>query len=134
MTPHDLAARFLTKAAQDEALVDRVIADQGIADDIVGFHLQQAAEKLLKSVLAARAVTFRRTHDLLELMDTLADAGTPVPDGLRDLDALNPFAVEARYDILPPSSPPLDRGSLRGQIFALRAWAEAVITANGVAG
>ena len=43
MTPRDLANRFLAKAAQDEALVDRVLADLDIADELIGFHLQQAA-------------------------------------------------------------------------------------------
>jgi HEPN domain-containing protein len=127
MTPRDLGERFLAKAAQDEALIDRVITAQDIADETIGFHLQQAAEKLLKAVLAANTIAFRRTHDLVDLSDTLKDAGLPVPIALAQLDALNPFAVEARYDFLPSSSAPLDRAGMRQLVRALRTWAEALV-------
>lgn len=127
MTPRDLANRFLVKAAQDEALVDRVLGDSDIADDLIGFHLQQAAEKLMKAVLAAHAVEFRRTHDLIDLADVLTEAGFSPPSETRGLDALNPFAVEARYDFLPPSSAPLDRLAARSQIRSLRVWAETLV-------
>jgi hypothetical protein len=64
---------------------------------------------------------------LLELTDVLEDSGVTLPDELRGLDSLNPFAVEARYDFLPPSSSSLDRKLLRSQIRLLRAWAEALV-------
>lgn len=127
MTPRDLANRFLAKAAQDEALVDRVLDDLDIADELIGFHLQQAAEKLMKAVLAANAVEFRRTHDLVDLAEVLSQSGFVIPEALRGLDSLNPFAVEARYDFLPPSSAPLDRPGARRQILALRLWAEMLV-------
>jgi HEPN domain-containing protein len=66
MKRHDQAALFLAKAGKDEALVDEVLGSERVADEIVGFHLQQAAEKLLKGVLSAYGVSFRRTHDLRE--------------------------------------------------------------------
>lgn len=118
----------MAKAAQDEVLLDAVLGMPGVSDDIVGFHLQQAAEKLLKAVLARRGVAYRRTHDLRELMDHLTDARRPVPDALAELDALNPYAVILRYDEVPePSS--LDRTRARGWIRELRAWAESQINA-----
>lgn len=52
MTQHDLALILLQKAREDELAVDRLIDDVQISDAIVGFHLQQATEKLLKAVLA----------------------------------------------------------------------------------
>ena len=127
MRPRDLADRFLAKAAQDEALVDRVLSDAGIADELIGFHLQKAAEKLMKAVLAAHAIEFRRTHDLADLADVLSASGFALPEHLRQLDALNPFAVEARYDFLPPSSAPLDRQTMRRQIAALRMWVQETV-------
>ena len=42
------ARRFLAKAAEDEALLDAVLAKPEVSDSIYGFHAQQAAEKLLK--------------------------------------------------------------------------------------
>jgi hypothetical protein len=40
------ARRFLAKAAEDEALLDAVLAKPEVSDSIYGFHAQQAAEKL----------------------------------------------------------------------------------------
>lgn len=39
MTKHELALRFLHKAAQDEVVVDRLIDDVSVADEAVGFHI-----------------------------------------------------------------------------------------------
>ncbi len=45
---HELAVRLLMKAVQDEVAVDGLVNDVSIADEVIGFHLQQATEKLLK--------------------------------------------------------------------------------------
>jgi len=39
---------LLRKAAQDEALLDAVIGSGTVSDEVIGFHCQQAAEKMLK--------------------------------------------------------------------------------------
>ncbi len=44
MKQHDLAVRLLAKASQDELVVDRLLIDADVADEVIGFHLQQAAE------------------------------------------------------------------------------------------
>ena len=124
MTPRDLAQRMLAKASQDEALLDRVLEDAEISDDVIGFHCQQAAEKMLKAVLAARAVEYRRTHNVRALADLLADAGHPLPQDLQSLDTLTPYAVEARYDFLPASTSALNRKEARVLLRRLRVWAE----------
>jgi hypothetical protein len=67
MSPHDrldLARVLLARAVDDETLVRKVCSDADVADSIVGFHAQQAAEKLIKAVLAARGVTFVKSHAL----------------------------------------------------------------------
>lgn len=40
-----------------------------MALDAVAFHIQQAAEKLLKALLASRSIEYPRTHDLEALLD-----------------------------------------------------------------
>ncbi len=60
MKQHDLALLFLAKAAQDVQAVDILLTDTRVADEIVGFHCQQAAEKLLKAVLVERDIEFHR--------------------------------------------------------------------------
>ncbi len=107
-----------------------MLADADIADEVVGFHFQQAAEKLFKAVLAAHVVVYRKTHDLGELADLLSDAGHPLPDALSELDVWTPFAVEARYDFLASTSAPLDRPAARELLRQLRAWAEAGVRAG----
>jgi len=61
MSPRDQAVRYLAKAALDEALLDEVIGTDRVSDEVVGFHCQQAAEKLLKALLAGLGISFRRT-------------------------------------------------------------------------
>ncbi len=62
------------------------------------FHAQQAVEKALKAVLTIKHIDFRRTHDLEELANLLADIGIASPFTPREFRRLNPFAVEFRYD------------------------------------
>jgi HEPN domain-containing protein len=47
---HDLAARFARKARSDEIALEKLADDP---DDLIGFHAQQALEKLLKAAPAA---------------------------------------------------------------------------------
>jgi predicted nucleotidyltransferase len=71
MPPHDrleLARVLLARAVDDETLVRKVCSDADVADSIVGFHAQQASEKLIKAVLAARGVTFVKSHALSYLI------------------------------------------------------------------
>jgi HEPN domain-containing protein len=58
----DLARRLLRRADADATLVRHVVDEADIADAIVGFHAQQAAEKSIKAVLAAREIEYGKTH------------------------------------------------------------------------
>lgn len=69
MRRSELALLYLRKAAEDEVLIDEVIASPRVSDAAIGFHCQQAAEKLLKALLTHLGVRFRKTHDLRGLMD-----------------------------------------------------------------
>ncbi len=69
---HDLAARFARKARSDEIALDKLADDPDVPDDLIGFHSQQALEKLLKAALAHAGVVPPRIHDLGELMARLA--------------------------------------------------------------
>jgi uncharacterized membrane protein (Fun14 family) len=69
----DLARVLLARATDDETLVRKVSADTDIADAIVGFHAQQAVEKLIKAVLAARGVAFIESHALSYLIGVVEE-------------------------------------------------------------
>ena len=123
MKQREQAILLLEKARQDEALVDEVLTSDRISNEIIGFHCQQAAEKLLKALLAEIGVHFHRTHNLRQLMNLLADEGRPVPDDLEDMDVLTPFAAVHRYGT-PPVTVSLDRQQARETVRRLRKWVE----------
>ena len=125
MKQHEQARLYLHKASEDEVLLDEVIESPRVSDAAIGFHCQQAAEKLLKALLSHHGVYFRRPPDLKELMDLATDKGMELPGPLMELDLLTPYAVEFRYDLLPwEGEVPLDRHGARQMIRELRAWVE----------
>lgn len=114
---------LLAKAAQDELAARRLAADARIGDEVVGFHIQQAAEKRLKALLAFHGIPYRRTHDLVELMDLLIAQGHAVPAAIEPLQELTPFAVEYRYENLDQyEDVPLDRSRALALLEGLEAW------------
>ena len=123
MRPHEQARLFLQKAEEDEALLVEVLGSSRVSNAIIGFHCQQAAEKLLKAMLSEIGVPFPKTHDLRMLMDLLSDAGSSLPPDLDGLDHLTPFGTLFRYEGT-SSEPPLDRGDARDMLRRLRAWVE----------
>ena len=60
----EVAGLLLQKAREDLSAAQVLVATEDQADHVIGFHLQQAVEKALKSVLADRAIEIPRTHDL----------------------------------------------------------------------
>lgn len=121
-TPETSVARLLLQAAREDAkALEALIELSEIADAIVGFHAQQAVEKSLKAVLSAGQVAFRRTHDLAELIDLLADSGLPAPPHAETLDALNPYAVDARYGLVGARG--LDRRRTAREVRSVIDWA-----------
>lgn len=115
-------ALLLRKAAQDEFVVAQLRDNPAAADEVVGFHAQQAVEKLLKAALAWRAVPYPRTHDLTALILLLKQSGG-FPADLEDVRALTPLAVEYRYGEL-PSDPDerVDRAWLQSCVQRVRVW------------
>lgn len=67
------------------------------ADEIIGFHAQQAVEKAIKAVLAAAGVEIPFTHDLSFLLEAAAELGLSAPPPVAQADWLTPWAVAARY-------------------------------------
>jgi HEPN domain-containing protein len=97
---HELAELLLRKAASDEYAFERLSADPDAPREVVLFHAQQAAEKMIKAVLALSSVRFHPTHDFTELVDLALDNGIPFPAELRDVRPLTPFAVHFRYELM----------------------------------
>ena len=122
MADQSIPRLLLESARQDEKAVAALSSIPDIGDAIVGFHAQQAVEKAIKAVLSSAGIAFRSTHDIAELLDILTDSGLPPPPQAETLDELNPYAVEARYGLVPISG--LDRQKVGITIGQLLAWAE----------
>jgi len=96
-TAIDLTRGWLLKGRSDLIAARTMIAGAGPYDTVC-FHAQQAAEKFLKAIVAHAGVTIPKTHNLVDLW-ALCLAQAPALDGSGiDLNALNQFAVRARYD------------------------------------
>lgn len=121
------ARAFLQRADADLAAVRAMEALDEVPDEIVGFHGQQAAEKLLKAVLAAHGIDFPRTHSIRFLLDLLDEHGLSPPSDLHGVTELYPFGVQLRYEA-PLDEEPLDRAATRELLDRLRTWTAAHIS------
>ena len=120
---------LLHKAAQDEAVLAELAEDAKFDDETVGFHAQQAAEKLLKAWLSCLGVNYPKTHRLETLIDLLNASGKFVPLAFDDITRLTPFATAFRYDEI-ASSPTVDRRAWLPLVRKLRAFVETQIGAS----
>ena len=111
---------------QDELVLERLLGDRDVDDDTLGFHAQQAAEKLLKAALVSRGVEYPRTHNLSVLIELLAKADVVLPQELADVDRLTPFGTVFRYDEVLPQSRQ-DRSQWLSWIRVLRAFVESML-------
>jgi HEPN domain-containing protein len=94
--PTTQAQVLLIKAAEDEA----ALQGSGNSDAILGFHAQQAVEKLFKALISARSTRFELTHNLERLETALLDLGEVIPKTPVSIADLTDFAVEYRYELL----------------------------------
>jgi HEPN domain-containing protein len=124
--PPDRPEVLLRKAKQDELALEKLLDDRDIEDDLLGFHAQQAAEKMLKAVLAARGVDYPKTHNLRVLIELLSAEGIRLPEKLAEIDRLTQFGTTFRYDSISIADG-RDRTIWLGWIQALRAFVEPFI-------
>ena len=91
------ALRNLRIAQADLEEAQRMLALSGFRDSSIGFRLQQACEKALKSWIHSRGGQAPFTHDLVALMDWLEESGSDV-SAFEQIADLSFFAVQTRYD------------------------------------
>ena len=112
-------ARVLLEAAERDVSALRGMGDAAVfADEIYGFHAQQATEKLFKAWLALLGETYPLTHDLSELLELLTSRESAAArfDGLIDY---TPYAVQLRYGAGDAQAGSLDRSEVLGRAGAL---------------
>lgn len=128
---NDLAQLLMEKAAGDEKILLRLIDEDDIPDDGLGFHAQQAVEKRIKAVLAQNEVVYERTHNIAYLLKLLNDAGIAKPQGADDLPNLSPWAAELRYGRPLGATP--DRPQMRRLVEQTRVWAKTQLVRESAA-
>ncbi|MFY9821449.1 MAG: HEPN domain-containing protein [Thermoanaerobaculia bacterium] len=124
MNEDELPSKLLALARRDLRAAEILRDEPDVGDGIVGFHIQQAAEKTLKAWLTILGIDFPRTHDLSLLIHKLSDADVEVTS-LWELLDLNPFAVQLRYEIL--EDEPLNHGATLEQVTALLSHVEGLL-------
>jgi hypothetical protein len=125
----DYAAGLLVMARKDFDALRGMVGNPLFADEIFGFHAQQAIEKMLKAWLAARGIAFPLTHDLSRLFELLEENGADV-SLFWPLVQYTVFAVQARYEAcLMEAEAPIDRVAAIAEVRKLR---DSVAVATGI--
>ena len=65
--------------------------------DLVCFLAQQTAEKYLKGFLQEHGMPFRKTHNLIELLNLCLPVDATIDLQRPNLDILNDYSVDYRY-------------------------------------
>lgn len=125
-----LAEKLLEKANKDLIVVEKWKSDPDIAIEIIGFHAQQSAEKILKAVLAYEEIDYPFTHRISDLIDLIKDHSIPFPEEHEEVRFLTPFAVEYRYEVFLEDEEPTDFVEIYRQLLNLYAWAKAIVFAD----
>jgi HEPN domain-containing protein len=122
----DFVRQWLKKAEEDINAAKTLLSHEMSFLFTVGFHAQQAAEKYLKAYLTWHQVEFRKTHDLGELLDIIADIDSSLATALQDVTALNPYGVDFRY---PGDIPEISRGDAEQAVVLAEKVQDAIVAA-----
>lgn len=79
---------------------DFVNGDIELDLDVIFFHIQQAAEKLIKALLAYNKVNFPKIHDMEELINILEQNHIIFELEKDKLIDLGDYAIEGRYAVI----------------------------------
>ena len=125
MSDTNQAKNLLKIAQRDVRALSGMLNADTFADEIFGFHVQQAVEKLLKAWLAALGEVYPLTHNLILLLQILEDLGCDVTE-FYELSDFSPFAVILRYEEVSEEDS-IERSHAIEQVGSLFLQVEAVI-------
>jgi HEPN domain-containing protein len=128
------AREMLVLAQRDLKALQGMLDADIFADEIFGFHAQQAVEKALKAWLTLVGVEYPRTHDLEELLELLEEHAEPILEAFYDLVDLTDFAVQFRYRIFEDAEGRLNRGAMIRQVNDLVVHVERLVREAETAG
>ncbi len=93
----ELISKWFKKAKNDLRVVQQIMTDSDYPTDIVCFHSQQAIEKFLKAILIYRDIEFKRSHDLIYLLNFSELSADTKQMYIATFLDINYYAVNARY-------------------------------------
>jgi HEPN domain-containing protein len=117
---------MLSAARKDYRALTGMADTNVFAEEVFGFHAQQAVEKALKAWLALLDVVYPRTHDLSLLLNTLRERRQDIEAFRRTIE-FNAYAVQYRYEAFVELGRPLDRKAAIELVGELMAAVEARI-------
>jgi len=121
------AARQWLLRARSNLIRAKQPKPEGVVWEDLCFDAQQSVEKALKAVHVSKGLSFRKVHDIGELLASLSSAGIVPPQDVFDSVELTEFAVEARY---PGPYEPVGEGEWEGAVRVAEvvvAWAESEV-------
>lgn len=93
----ELVKAWVAKAQKDLVAARDALKRGENYTDVVCFHVQQSAEKVLKACLVWFEIEFPKTHRLEVLLDLIAQKDASLEDRRDAIESLTPYAVETRY-------------------------------------
>ncbi len=90
-------AAWVEKAEHDLLVIRNNLSADEVPWDMVCFHAQQAAEKLLKAFLVHGGLLPPRTHDLVALLGECVELEAALGGLEDDCKLLTTYAAETRY-------------------------------------
>jgi HEPN domain-containing protein len=112
------ALRWLSFAAEDLRVARLTSADASVLGS-TAFHIQQAAETILKALLVAAAADFRRIHDINELAEVAHRHWPDVIPLAFPLARATSWYIVSRYPGL--DDPSLDAGDIADALIEAEA-------------
>ena len=88
---------WIKKAEHDFLSIQNNISAAETPWDVVCFHAQQAAEKMLKAFIIYHGFTVEKTHDLIQLLSVCVNIESSLIVLESDCQELNYYSVSSRY-------------------------------------
>ncbi|MBN1604429.1 MAG: HEPN domain-containing protein [Chitinispirillaceae bacterium] len=93
----NLVRSWLEKAEHDKGIAEILLNQNSKFTDGICFHCQQAAEKILKACLIFFGINFKKTHNLVYLLDLMSSVEIITDKMYESAESLEGYAVEVRY-------------------------------------
>jgi HEPN domain-containing protein len=99
MVDPEIVREWLSKADEDYDFAKVNLKERDSFFAKICFHFQQAAEKYLKAYIITRELEFKRTHDLIELLNICKSSKLSFETLREECEFLNGFYIETRYPV-----------------------------------